>query len=87
MFLAWTKSSLAQPTQRTRSQAAIDEFIPWLLHEDGELRGIAFSEVIFDATGKRVLPFNRNNETDARVLRQMGAVLGSVMERLNAPGS
>lgn len=61
--------------------------IPWLLQEDAELRGIPFSEVIFDATGNRVLAFNPKNETDARVLKQIRSVLDEVMARLNATDS
>ncbi len=41
----------------------VDALIPWLLREDAQLRGIPFSEVIFDITGKRVLAFNPRNET------------------------
>src|SRR5205807_20327 len=37
-------------------KSPVDQLIPWLLDERKELRGIAFSEVIFDTTGKRVLP-------------------------------
>src|SRR6266576_4793770 len=36
-------------------KAAVDALIPWLLQEDAQLRGIPFSEVIFDSTGKHVL--------------------------------
>ena len=68
-------------------KAAVDALIPWLLQEDAQLRGIPFSEVIFDATGKRVLPFNPKDEIDARVLKQISAVLDEVMTQLNAPES
>src|SRR5205085_12429008 len=36
-----------------QANAPVDQLIPWLLDEDRQLRGVAFSEVIFDATGKR----------------------------------
>src|SRR5207248_11128878 len=64
-----------------------DALIPWLLQEDTRLRGIPFSEVILDATGKHVLAFNPKDETDARVVKQISAVLDEVMARLNAPES
>ncbi len=67
--------------------APVDELIPWLLHQDGELRGIPFSEVILDTTGKRVLAFNPSDETDARVVKLIGTALDEVMTRLNAPDS
>src|SRR5205823_1809994 len=51
------------------------------------LRGIPFSEVIFDATGKCVLAFNPKDETDTRVLKQISAALDEVMTRLNASDS
>src|SRR5437016_3671567 len=31
----------------------VDQLIPWLLDEEQELRGVSFSEVIFDTTGKK----------------------------------
>jgi hypothetical protein len=68
-------------------KAAVDALIPWLLQEDAQLRGIPFSEVIFDATGKRVLAFNPKNETDGRVLKQISGVLDEVMAQLSAPDS
>jgi hypothetical protein len=68
-------------------KAAVDALIPWLLQEDAQLRGIPFSEVIFDATGKRVLAFNLKDETDARVAKQISTVLDEVMARLNASHS
>src|SRR6266478_1088841 len=68
-------------------KAAVDALIPWLLQEDAQLRGIPFSEVIFDSTGKRVLAFDPKDETNARVLKQISVVLDEVMARLNAPES
>src|SRR6476661_9174514 len=68
-------------------KAAVDALIPWLLQEDAQLRGIPFSEVIFDSTGKRVLACNPKDETNARVLKQISSVLDEVMARFNAPES
>jgi len=68
-------------------KAAVDALIPWLLQEDAQLRGIPFSEVIFDSTGKHVLAFDPKDETNARVLKQISVVLDEVMARLNAPES
>ena len=42
-------------------KAAVDQLIPWLLDEDQQLRGVPFSEVIFDTTGKKVFRFDANN--------------------------
>src|SRR5436190_21065401 len=68
-------------------KAGVDALIPWLLQEDAQLRGIPFSEVIFDATGKHVFAFNPKDETDARVVKQIRTALDEVVARLNAPES
>src|SRR5438046_5002804 len=81
-------SETAQPGSPTRATAApVDQLIPWLLNEDRQLRGIAFSQVIFDATGKRVLAFDPQNEADQRVVKQISAACDEMMKRLNAPNS
>jgi hypothetical protein len=48
----------------TGAEAPVDQLIPWLLDEDRQMRGISFAEVIFDTTGKRVLPVDSKNEID-----------------------
>ncbi len=76
------------PTPATvSSNSPVDQLIPWLLDEDRQLRGIPFSEVIFDVTGKRVLPFDPQNEADQRVVKQISAACDETMKRLNAPDS
>jgi hypothetical protein len=81
--------SFAQPAAIPPKNAkpAIDRLIPWLLREGGELRGIPFSEVIQDTTGKSVLAFDATDETDARVAREISTALNEVMTRLNATDS
>jgi hypothetical protein len=69
------------------AEAPVNQLIPWLLDEDRQLRGIPFSEVIFDATGKRVLAFDPENEADQRVVRQISAACDETMKRLNAEES
>jgi hypothetical protein len=44
--------------------AAVDQLVPWLLDEGTQLRGIPFSEVIVDVTGKKVIPFDAKNDVD-----------------------
>jgi hypothetical protein len=66
------------------SNAPVNQLIPWLLNEDRELRGIPFSQVIFDATGKRVLAIDPQNEADRRVVKQISAACDETMKRLNA---
>jgi hypothetical protein len=68
-------------------KAAVDQLIPWLLDEDRELRGVPFSEVILDTTGKRVLRFDVSDPVDQRVARAIRAACDETMKRLNAPNS
>jgi hypothetical protein len=65
----------------------VDRLIPWLLDEDQQLRGIPFSEVILDTTGKKVVPFDANNAVDQRVAKAISDACNKTMNRLNAPGS
>jgi len=65
----------------------VDQMIPWLLDEDQELRGVSFSELIFDTTGKKVLPFDTNNAVDQRVAKAISAGCDEIMKRLTAPDS
>ncbi len=83
--LSWSQSSA--PSTAPTPTSPVDALIPWLLQEGKELRGIPFSEVIFAATGKHVLPIDSKNETDQRVIKQISGVLDEVMRRLNAPDS
>jgi hypothetical protein len=70
-----------------KAPSLVDTLIPWLLQEDHDLRGIPFGEVIFDATGKRVLTIDSKNETDQRVIKQISGVLDEVLKRMNATDS
>jgi hypothetical protein len=87
LFLAVLFASVAFAQEKTSSQNPVDQLIPWLLDENRQLRGMAFSEVIFDATGKRVLAFDPQNEADRHVVKQISAACDETMKRLNAPDS
>ena len=65
----------------------VDALIPWLLREDLQLRGIPFAEVIFDATGKKVIATDPKNATDVRVIGRISTALDEVVRKLNDPGS
>ncbi len=67
--------------------APVDELIPWLLREDGQLTGIPFGEVIFESTGKKVLAVDPKNAVDQRVIKAVSAALDEVVRQLNAPES
>ena len=67
------------------AKPAVDQLIPWLLDEQAQLRGILFSEVVADVTGKRVLPFDSKKEIDQRVSKGIAAACDETLKRLNAP--
>ncbi len=67
--------------------APVDVLIPWLLQEDHKLREIPFSEVVFAATGKRVLALDLKTEADLELVQRVSDVLNEVMTRMNAPES
>ena len=77
----WLAQTLPAPKR------PVDQLIPWLLNENQQLRGIPFSELIFDTTGKRVLPFAANNAVDQRVAKAISAACEETMKRFNAPES
>jgi hypothetical protein len=75
------------PTLEQSSAAAkppVDRLIPWLLEEDQQLRRLPFSEIIFDSTGKKVIPFNPNDDVDRAVIDSLKQVLDEVVKRMNA---
>ncbi|HEX4641088.1 MAG TPA: hypothetical protein VH252_06860, partial [Chthoniobacterales bacterium] len=85
-FLAasfWAALALAQDPDRS----AVDQLVPWLLHEDQDLREIPFGQVVFAATGKRVLPIDASKEADRHVIKNISDVLDEVMQRMNAADS
>lgn len=77
---------LESPTPAT-GKAAVDQLIPWLLDEGEQLRGVPFSELIFDTTGRKVVAFDANNPVDQRVAKAISAACDETMKRLNAPDS
>jgi len=74
------------PTPAT-TKVAVDQLIPWLLDEDQQLRGVPFSELIFDTTDRKVLAFKTSDVVDQRVAKAISAACDETMKRLNAPVS
>ncbi len=85
--LALLGMTIVANAQSPLPKSPVDQLIPWLLDEDRQLRGIAFSEVIFDTAGKRVLPVDPKNEVDARVIKSIGGAMDETLRRVNAPDS
>ena len=79
--------SFAQEHPQAAKKPAVDQLIPWLLDEGAQLRGIPFSEVIVDVTGKKVIPFDAKNEVDQRVRKAIAAACDETIKRLNATDS
>src|SRR2546430_6540797 len=79
--------SFAQEHPQAASKPEVDQLIPWLLNEGAQLRGIPFSEVIVDVTGKKVIPFDPKNEVDQRVRKAIAAACDESIKRLNATDS
>jgi hypothetical protein len=77
----------AASSAQDANKPSVDQLIPWLLHEDQELREIPFSQVVFAATGRRVLAIDPKNESDRAVIKHISDVLNEVMKRMNAPDS
>jgi hypothetical protein len=74
-------------TPPTVTKAPVNQLIAWLLEEDRQLQGIPFADVIFDATGRRVLPMDAKNEVDQRIIKQISTACDQTMKRFNAPDS
>ena len=85
--LAAALLSSASAQQEKTAESAAATFIPWLLQGKEELTQIPFSEVIQYATGKKVLPIDRDDPADARVLKHISAALDQVVTRMNEPDS
>jgi hypothetical protein len=75
------------PPPAAPDSTAVDQLIRWLLSEQRQLRGIRFSEVIADVTGKKVLPFDPKNEVDERVLQAIRSACDESLKRVNVPDS
>jgi hypothetical protein len=84
-MIALASAAMAQLSPAPK--AAVDQLIPWLLDEDQQLRGVPFSEIIFDTTGRKVFRFDANNPVDQRVAKAISAACDETMKRLNAPDS
>ncbi len=82
-LLAGTRAQTPAPT--AESPAA--QFIPWLLEGKEQFKQVPFADVIRYATGRKVLPINRDDAIDRRVLKQIGTALDEVIKRMSAPES
>jgi hypothetical protein len=86
-FTAIAVASAALAQNSLPPKTPVDQLIPWLLDEDQQLRGVPFSEVMFDTTGRKVLPFHANNAVDERVAKAISAACDQTVKRLNTADS
>jgi hypothetical protein len=76
-----------EPSPGLPEQSAAATFIPWLLQGKEELTQMPLTDVVFHATGKKVLPLDRQNEDDQRVLALLRTTLDEVVKTMSAPDS
>src|SRR5437762_8594823 len=86
-FAAIRLASTAYVQTAPAPKGPLDALIPWLVDEDQQLRGVPFSELIFETAGKKVLPFEANNAVDQRVAKAISAACDETMKRFNASDS
>lgn len=76
------------PAVRADEKAdAVHKLIPWILDEQAALKGIRFADVIAATSGRRVIPIDRADPGDQRVLAAIGTALDAVLAAMNAPES
>ncbi len=78
---------LALSARADEKAGAVQKLIPWLLDEQAALKGIRFADVIAATCGKRVIPIDRADPHDQRILRAIGTALDGVLIAMNAPDS
>jgi hypothetical protein len=82
-FLALSASfALADEQAKT-----VSTLIPWLLDESAALKGIRFADVVAATSGKRVIPVDRADPDEKRILATIGTALDAVLADMNAPDS
>src|SRR5688572_19706280 len=67
--------------------ATVQALIPWLLDETNSLKGVRFADVIAATSGKRIIPLDKSDADDQRILAQVGVAMDEVLASLNAPDS
>lgn len=79
--------SILPPAVGDEKANTVSTLIPWLLEEGTALKGIRFADVIAATSGNRVIPVDRKDKDEQRILAAIGAALDRVLADMNAPGS
>src|SRR3712207_3391496 len=77
----------ASPTPAASADSAAATFIPWLLQGKEELSQMPLADVVFYATGKKIIALDPQNEADQRVLALLRTTLDDVLKTMSAPDS
>lgn len=80
----WCVFALSFPTCVDAStDSEIQPVVDWLLENPERLEFIPFADVVEATAGKRVLPLDKDDFTDAFVLNVLSSVLNDCLEQLN----
>jgi hypothetical protein len=75
------------PAANSARDGTTDEAVRFLMSEGAAMRGIPFADVIHAVTGTSIRPVQSGEETDQRVLKEIGTALDEVVRRMSAPDS
>jgi hypothetical protein len=75
------------PTPAGSADSPAATFIPWLLQGKEELSQMPLADVVFYATGKKIIALDPQNEPDQRVLTLLRTTLDEVLKTMSAPDS
>lgn len=81
------QQSAGSPAATPDPQSAAATFIPWLLQGKEELTQMPLADVVFYATGKKVIAMDPQNEADQRVLALLRTTLDEVLKAMSEPDS
>ena len=63
--------------------ATMAQIIQWLLEDPARLEAIPFPDVVFATSGKKVIPMDTTDKTDAQILAHVRKTATTVMAELN----
>jgi hypothetical protein len=67
--------------------ADVPSIVTTLMENEAELNGVPFNEVVYAATGKRVLPLSKTDALDLELVAKISRAMDEVLKKLNAPNS
>lgn len=87
MLVTFVPSAGAAQQAGQPNESSATNLILRILQEKDELTQLPFRDVISYATGRNVIAIDRSDETDLRVLKQIGTALDEVIKSMNEPDS